>query len=993
MHPLKLLTIILFLLLSSDLFGQHPALRQYSVDDGLPSSEIYHIFQDSKGYIWLASNMGVSRFDGRLFKNFDVQNGLPENTVFEIYEDETGKVWFVSFPFQLSYFEKDKITPYKYNNLLKNIAEHGLVPVKKCFRADEQGNVFFSFMNDGKIYKINNRGIISKFKQISEKTPKTLITELGGQLLSTQNGVRSTWDLNLLIETKKITESVVVDMSRSKYSGGYFIVDQTEKGEILFAQNELLSIIYPNGKSEVFDFKDRVLWLSNDKNGCVWVGKEFSGVGKYYVDDIEKGPIEHYLTGMPITSVMIDNEGGVWFSTIGSGVFYLSSKAFSSFSPIDGLSGKNIKAISLFKDKVYIGTDDNYFLDVIDHGKISIIKDFGHNMNKIKNITALDDKVLWIGTEKHLHSFDGKKFKKIVNNHPFLLKNKVNSYLGFSIKDIYPLSVNSVMLAQMRSLTIIKEGNVIYDSYYDDNIAFRIESIERETDSTFLLGTFNGLWRLSGKKFQFLGENSELLSKRITDIIVLQGSHKNFVLGTKGSGLIVKINDSIFQIDQSKGLSSNSITSLFLDKNDLWVATNNGLNLIDVNELRNKMPHILVFTEKQGLISNEINQIKGYKNLIYIATTEGLTVFDKSKYKPLKYPPPIYINGVSIMKRDTVNRRYYELEYKQNTITISYSGINFRDAGNLFYKYRLVGLSNNWITTRNLQVEYAFLPPGNYRFEVIAINLEGLMSSNPATLTFQINPPIWKTWWFITILSLIGLIAVTFYIAYRMKVIKKRHIVQNEINQYRQQSLIRQMDPHFVFNTLNSIQTFVINNDSLASTIYLSKFSRLMRLILNNSQKQEVVLSDEIDCLSLYLELESMRFKQRFKYYITLDEGIDAELIHIPTFIIQPFIENSIWHGIMNIEGQGVIRLSFKMGEKELLCSVEDNGVGRLKAMELKKQSKSKKKSYGISIVESRLSILSNFYGTKLKLNYVDLYDDQNKPSGTKVIFNLPIVN
>ncbi|MGE5383605.1 MAG: two-component regulator propeller domain-containing protein, partial [Omnitrophica WOR_2 bacterium] len=107
MHPLKLLTIILFLLLSSDLFGQHPALRQYSVDDGLPSSEIYHIFQDSKGYIWLASNMGVSRFDGRLFKNFDVQNGLPENTVFEIYEDETGKVWFVSFPFQLSYFEKD----------------------------------------------------------------------------------------------------------------------------------------------------------------------------------------------------------------------------------------------------------------------------------------------------------------------------------------------------------------------------------------------------------------------------------------------------------------------------------------------------------------------------------------------------------------------------------------------------------------------------------------------------------------------------------------------------------------------------------------------------------------------------------------------------------------------------------------------------------------------------------------------------------------------
>lgn len=987
MHPLKLLAIILFILLSSDLFGQHPALRQYSVNDGLPSSEIYHIFQDSKGYIWLASNMGVSRFDGRSFKNFDVQNGLPENTVFEIYEDETGKVWFVSFPFQLSYFVKDSILPYKYNSVLNKLAGNGSIPVKKSIFVDKDENVTFTFLNAGKVYSIDKMG---KLKVIIENNKYSLeISEFKGNLITAQARNNGRSDYNVLINTNSITSLTSIKKPKSKNQFGNYIVQRVKNGNVFIAHNNMLIIIYPNGKSAMFNLVDRILWLRVEEDESIWIGKESAGVEKYNINSINDGPEESYIIGKDVSSTLTDKEGGVWFGTLGSGLYYLPSKAFFSYTTKDGLSGTNIFSIEAFKNKIYIGSNGN-LINYLQNGKIREI-DFHSENKSINLLRTYKDSILWIGAKTVLYSTANGSFKKYLNNHKLIYNPLISRNYIFSIKDIYPLNKNAVLLAQMRSLSIINKGNVVYDSYYDDGIDLRIESIEKETDSTFLLGTFNGLWRLKGTRFSYLGNNNPLLRKRITDIVTLK--NKGYVLGTKGFGLIVKINDSIIQINQSKGLSSNSITSLFLNGNELWVATNNGLNLIEVNQLKNKMPRILVFTEKQGLISNEINQIKGYKNLIYIATTEGLTVFDKSKYKPLKYPPPIYIYGVSIMKRDTVNQQYYDLKYKQNNITISYSGINFRDAGNLFYKYRLVGLSNNWITTKNLQVEYAFLPPGNYRFEVIAINLEGLMSSNPATLTFHINPPIWKTWWFITILSLLGVIAVIFYIAYRMKVIKKRHIVQNEINQYRQQSLIRQMDPHFVFNTLNSIQTFVIKNDSLASTIYLSKFSRLMRLILNNSQKQEVALSDEIDCLSLYLELESMRFKQRFEYYITLEDGIESELILIPTFIIQPFIENSIWHGIMNIEGQGVIKLSIKMEDKELLCTVEDNGVGRLKAMELKKKSKSKRTSYGISIVESRLSILSSFYGTKLRLSYVDLYDEQNQPAGTKVIFNLPIVN
>lgn len=976
------------------LWGQQPALRNYSVDDGLPSSEIYHIIQDSKGYIWMATNMGVSRFDGRTFKNFDVQNGLPENTVFEIYEDEIGRVWFISFPFQLSYFWNNAIHPYKYNNLLKKIAGNGLIPIKKSFLVDKKNDVWFSFINGGKINRIDNSGHLEVIKELKNTSYTVAIEEIKGHLLAAQTGNRKNSDFIISMKTKNGELATSIDKSTSKYLGSYLLVQLTDVGDLLVAQNELLTHIKLDGTSKTYNFKDRILWLSVEANNSIWIGKEFTGVEKYSLDFINDGPLEKYLNGTSVSSVLVDNEGGLWFSTQGSGVFYLPSKAFVSYNMKDGLSGKNIKSVEIFKGKIFLGYDDTYFMDVIKKSKISTIRDFGNSGNKIKTLKSSEDKVLWIGTEKHLHSYNNATFTKIINNHKSFVNRLVKGSFAFSIKDIFPLGLNEVLLAQMRSLSIVRNGVVVYDSYLDDKIQLRIESIERETDSSFLLGTFNGLWRLVGTSFRYLGNESTLLRQRTTDIVVLKNG-KGYVLGTKGSGLVIKLYDSnsIFQITQSDGLSSNSITSLLLTGDELWVATNNGLNLLNVNNLDRDNVGIIVFKKESGLISNEINQIKGDNNYIYIATNDGFTIFDRKKYQPLRNPPPIFIQGVSIMKRDTIIAENYSLSHNQNFITISFSGITFRDPSDIVYKYRLIGMSEKWTSTNNLEVEYAFLPPGKYRFEVLAINSEGLMSSQPAVVSFIIYPPFWKTWWFICIMLVILIILIIAFINYRMQQIKKENNLQNDINKYRQQALIRQMDPHFVFNTLNSIQSFIIKNDNLTSTKYLSKFSKLMRLVLNNSQNQEIMLREEIDTLNLYMELESLRFPQKFEFSIICDQSIDLDTCQIPAFIIQPFIENAIWHGIMKQKKPGIIRVNLAKNDGRLICTVEDNGIGRTRSIEMKSEIEKKRSSLGISIVETRLNLLSGYYGVKMGMSFLDLYDNEHEASGTKVTIILPILD
>lgn len=370
--------------------------------------------------------------------------------------------------------------------------------------------------------------------------------------------------------------------------------------------------------------------------------------------------------------------------------------------------------------------------------------------------------------------------------------------------------------------------------------------------------------------------------------------------------------------------------------------------MVNLNSLDSGHYKIMTFNKHHGLVSNEINNIAGDKENIYIATNSGLTIFNYRHYKPVTSPPPVYITALRVMARDTVVNPMYRLKYNQNFISVQFLGISYLDGEEMTYKCRLRGLSDEWIKTTNSQIDYAFLPPGKYVFEVLAVNSNGLAGEQPAAIAFTILRPYWKTWWFIALMILMvaGLI-VTVYLL-RMKQVKEENTLRNDLLWYRQQALSKQMDPHFVFNTLNSIQSYIINNDRLMSSQYLAKFAKLMRQILNNSQQQAIPLSDELSAIRIYLELESLRFQQKFNYDINIDPDIQPELCYIPAFLIQPFVENAIWHGIMGIDRVGYLKIDLIMnpGEEYITCMIEDNGKGR-KAVDGRKDGVRKRPQLG----------------------------------------------
>lgn len=223
----------------------------------------------------------------------------------------------------------------------------------------------------------------------------------------------------------------------------------------------------------------------------------------------------------------------------------------------------------------------------------------------------------------------------------------------------------------------------------------------------------------------------------------------------------------------------------------------------------------------------------------------------------------------------------------------------------------------------------------------------------------------------------------------------KRRIseMNHKISEMTQANLRQQMNPHFIFNTLNSIQYYMYQHDKIATNNYLTKFSRLIRKTLENSQHTSIPIKDELDALELYLELETLRFKDKFSYAIHVDEEIDTLVYKIPTMLIQPYVENAICHGLMNKDGKGTLKVDLKLFKDYILCTIEDDGIGRQAAMEIKKNKNGKHNSLGTKITESRLTLANRIYGTNMKVTYTDLKDKEGKAAGTRVEIHLPIMS
>ncbi len=453
------------------------------------------------------------------------------------------------------------------------------------------------------------------------------------------------------------------------------------------------------------------------------------------------------------------------------------------------------------------------------------------------------------------------------------------------------------------------------------------------------------------------------------------------------------------RLSENDGLVSNTINTIFMDDDEvLWLGTNKGINSLQIDTLTDEYHINTISNGSKNLSSPNVLQIYNRDSNLYLGTDSGFDIINLAgKTKKAQIPlilDSLYINDNCFKPTNKFN----SLRYDNNTLTFYYTAITFNRFGDIKYRYKLEGLSDNWVYTKDRKATFIQLNPGEYMFHLQVQDEEGKWIKLEVKPYFYIKKPYWRTWWFIGIVILLGVLITGGILYYYITNLNKEKIfiedkqrLSEELNETQQKALSSQLNPHFVFNSLNSIQNFILTKRTELSSDYLSMFSKLMRFVFENSKKLYVPLQDEIEALNLYLELEQVRHNHKFDYKIH-DESLKNELIYLPSLLIQPLIENSIWHGLLHkLEDDRKLDVVFSIKEAYLNIEIRDNGVGRGFSKPRPKFIQ-KQKSSGIELTKQRLNLLSQSLNIETNMKINDLFDSDRKPIGTSVVITIPVI-
>ncbi|MFT3902171.1 MAG: histidine kinase [Niabella sp.] len=453
------------------------------------------------------------------------------------------------------------------------------------------------------------------------------------------------------------------------------------------------------------------------------------------------------------------------------------------------------------------------------------------------------------------------------------------------------------------------------------------------------------------------------------------------------------------------GAPTSYVWHLCPDRHDnIWMTTNIGIACWDKQKQR-----FIVVNKYNGLPGNyteggirrlaDGRLIAGYdRALVTIAPDYFLDM----PYKAIINEVRIQDSIVPINKNAKGEK---SIQFPANTdlIHLSFSSAIYRNIHNLRYYYRILDKDSLWHEADNGVVDFINLASGTYRVQVATIG-------NPSQeemdeIMIRILPPFYRTWWFVSLSGIAVLLIVGFIARIWLKKKKLQMLVESQrLENERQTAVLNQkmanielaalrsqMNPHFIFNCLNSIRLYAAKNDSQAATLYLTKFSNLIRLVLENSKSEKVSLAREIGTIQLYLDMEEMRFKEKLHYQIVVDKSIDGEYIELPPMLIQPYVENAIWHGLMHKDKGGEISIHISEKDDTLVISVKDNGIGREKAEALKSRSATAHKSFGMNITNERLQLINKKHNVNAGVQVNDLYED-GIACGTEVIIKIPVL-
>ncbi|MBA2562445.1 MAG: histidine kinase [Chitinophagaceae bacterium] len=927
----------------------------------LSNDTVRAVLADPEGTIWVGTVGGLDKLDQKkgTFTHYSHDpkdsTSLSNNHVSALYEDPDGTLWIgTGSPF----FEQ---------------GEGGLN------RFDKKTGKFIRYLHDPK----NPHSLINnKVRAIFEDSRETFWVGTAGDGLHTMNK-----------QTGKF--------ERHCYNPAY---------------PERLSRPPLKNKKVQFWSDDVITFINEDGAGAIWIGTFQGGLSRY---DAKTKKLTHYQSlkdSLPRKDATCfwwtytSKEGVIWIATweglFRTDPFLKSVPHFATGSAVN----------RMYEDTsgvLWLGTNDGLIRNDRKNGSIKRFvheknNPFSLTSNSIWSIREDHSGILWVGTDNGLNRFNSKTqtFTRYQNQ-----PESDNSISSGLVDVIYEDRHGSLWVApygggldRMDTQT----GNFIhYRSKQQDTNSLSMPSISCIQEDRFgylWIGTLEGggLNRLqpqTGKFKRYL---------RGTDISSILEDSNGIIWVATGSGLYryeqSSDNFSYF-IDPGAGITGPFIAAAILedDQKNLWI--NSSIGIIRLNSQRNQTT---IYNKNHRVMvedfAGESGSWKGKKGELFFGDLKGYYAFFPNEFIVNPKAPEVVISDFRLADKSVkpekdgplneplMQTKEIRLHYNQNVFSFDFAGIHYSSPEENRHLLMLENLDNTWRKAGEEKTAYYYnVPPGRYVFRVKAANSDGVWAEK--SIAVIVAPPWWRTWWAYILFALLfaGLIYV--FIQYRINKIRMQHEIvlqQHKATELEMQALRAQMNPHFIFNSLNAINRFILQNNKLQASEYLTKFSRLVRLILQNSQASLIPLESELEALQLYLELEAVRFDHQFEYKIKVDDELDAEILKVPPLIIQPYAENAIWHGLMHKEERGHLNIDVSQEDSHLFFKITDDGIGRKQAA-LASKSATRHKSMGLRITADRIAMIQNTNGNESPVTINDLVNADGSAAGTEVIIKMPV--
>jgi ligand-binding sensor domain-containing protein len=964
--------VILFGLIAKALFAQHPVYYHLTEKDGLPDVEFYDVIEDKDGFIWLAADKGLFRYDGKTFKNYThpKKKGL---SVFGLQFDSQNRLWCNNISGQFFYVENDTL---RYFTDLK---------------AQNNGQLASFFIKDSTLYTACYNKSFSI--DLGAKTIKPIFKPhtVTRALFRHNDSVFSGLGNN--IYTTRANKEVLIDQIENIQTPSQGYVAPELKIKNLGGDNAIVlqSVDIDGQRKRLFirdAYKFRPLNIeglhtgtyiisSYTEGNVCWLAT-VKGVFKYRYKKGKFQLLNHFFKNLYVTKIIKDQHNNYWLTTLRDGVYVVPNINLSLYTET---ANKNISALEKVSDSTFVyGTVG---------GKIIKKNVYTNNTQPLNTLSNKIVNSLCFNGRNTLFVSHTDKGYIIDNEQPKALEGYVNRFGG--AKDISCINENKYLFSTSVFATIVDLNHKTtqrighrrsYTTHYNPN------------NQQVYVGYVDGLeyynTDLVPHKIQF--NNQPIFTLDIThtaDNTLWVSTFNDGVLGVK-NGKIIK------NYTTKNGLLSNQTIAVKGDANILYIVTDKGIQSLDV--LTGDFKNI---TKRDGLSAFNISDILVFKDKVVFGTNKGIYQLDKHNGFKERLLSGFNITKVRVAFKEVALKTAYDLPYQTNNVEFNFQSNGLFAEENMNYQYRLLGASNQWykVPKGNNQVTFNSLSPGKYTFQIKKVSSVSNEETTIKSIDVKINKPFYKQWWFVSLIVLALVIILMLYYKNKLKEQEheKRELLQKkekekEVVFLKLENLRSQMNPHFVFNALNSIQDYIMLNEKNLAGDYLGKFADLIRTYLNHSMRANITLEEEVNTLNQYLELEKLRFEDSLNYSITTKNIAFANTYQIPTMLVQPYVENAIKHGLLHKKTNRKLDIVFMLDttNNNIVCHITDNGIGRKKAAALKQRNRKNYSSFATKANQNRLELLNYGRTKKIGVEIIDLYDNDKQVSGTKVIVNIP---